>query len=219
MKVLSTRKVTMITILSVVALLALVTSVYAVYDYWETNQIRTSNMYLTITSEDGSSRRGLIAGGRGIGIDTSYTSANNQLLDLGGGTNLWVKNDIKAGDRIWALGDLWSNSNLAIFGNAYIGQIEPTDPGYEGGEILLRPGFGDDSGWVIDNYYGTFRLHHSGQTFFGVTPEGNVYLKLATSPGTPSWQDCNGADDVGRMRVDTQNTNLYVCTKSGWVTK
>lgn len=219
MKILPSRKVTSASILSVIVMLVLVASVYAVYDYWETNQIRTSNMYLTIKSEDGSSRRGIIAGGRGIGIDSNYTNANNQLLELGGDTNLWVKNDIKAGDRIWASGDLWSDKNLAIFGEAYIGQLEPTDPGYEGGEIILRPGFGNDGGWVIDNYYGSFRLHHSGQAFFEVTPEGNVHLKLATSDGMPSWQDCNGADDIGRMRVDTQNTNLYICTSSGWVTK
>lgn len=45
------------------------------------------------------------------------------------------------------------------------------------------------------------------------------YLQLATSSGTPPATDCDEATEIGRMIVDEANTNLYVCTSSGWVTK
>ena len=45
------------------------------------------------------------------------------------------------------------------------------------------------------------------------------YLELDTSAGTPPAADCDQADEIGRMKVDGSNTNLYVCTASGWVTK
>lgn len=45
------------------------------------------------------------------------------------------------------------------------------------------------------------------------------YLQLATSSGTPPATDCDAAAEVGRMKVDASNSNLYVCTNSGWVTK
>ncbi len=45
------------------------------------------------------------------------------------------------------------------------------------------------------------------------------YLQLATSSGTPPATDCDAATEIGRMIVDEANTNLYICTSSGWVTK
>jgi hypothetical protein len=42
------------------------------------------------------------------------------------------------------------------------------------------------------------------------------YLKLDTSSGTPPSDDCDSADEVGRMKVDSFSPILYVCTTSGW---
>jgi hypothetical protein len=42
------------------------------------------------------------------------------------------------------------------------------------------------------------------------------YLKLDTSSGTPPSNDCDSADEVGRMKVDSSSPILYVCTASGW---
>jgi hypothetical protein len=43
----------------------------------------------------------------------------------------------------------------------------------EGGEIVLRTG-SSGNGWSIDNYYGTYRLHHDGRTYFSVSSTGAV---------------------------------------------
>ena len=49
------------------------------------------------------------------------------------------------------------------------------------------------------------------------------YLKLDTSGGTPPSSDCDSADEVGRMKVDSSTINLYICmVKDGsinWITK
>jgi hypothetical protein len=47
----------------------------------------------------------------------------------------------------------------------------------------------------------------------------NGYIELDTSNGLPPIVDCDAADEVGRMKVDNSNTNLYICTAVGWVTK
>ncbi len=41
-------------------------------------------------------------------------------------------------------------------------------------------------------------------------------IKLDTNTGVPPANDCDSADEVGRMKVDTSNPFLYVCTASGW---
>jgi len=48
----------------------------------------------------------------------------------------------------------------------------------------------------------------------------NGYIKLDISPGTTPLSDCDNADEVGRMKVDSTaaSSNLYVCTPSGWIT-
>ncbi len=38
------------------------------------------------------------------------------------------------------------------------------------------------------------------------------YIQLDTSSGKPPTTDCDNADEIGRMKVDTEFTRLYVCT-------
>jgi hypothetical protein len=51
---------------------------------------------------------------------------------------------------------------------------------------------------------------------------GNIkssgYIQLGTSAGIPT-DACTSADHVGRMKVDSANSNLYICTAGGWITK
>ena len=47
----------------------------------------------------------------------------------------------------------------------------------------------------------------------------NGYFELDTSSGVPPAEDCDGIDEIGRMKVDSSSTDLYICTSSGWVTK
>ncbi|MCE2506631.1 MAG: hypothetical protein J4F36_09250 [Nitrosopumilaceae archaeon] len=49
--------------------------------------------------------------------------------------------------------------------------------------------------------------------------EINGYIELDTSAGTPPSADCNAADEIGRMKMDSANDNLYVCSTNGWQTK
>jgi len=46
------------------------------------------------------------------------------------------------------------------------------------------------------------------------------YLQLDTSFGAPPLQDCDSADEYGRMKVDSiaNTSRLYVCTPAGWLT-
>ncbi len=48
---------------------------------------------------------------------------------------------------------------------------------------------------------------------------GNAYFQLDQSQGLPPSADCDAPDEIGQMKVDSQSTNLYVCTASGWVIK
>jgi hypothetical protein len=45
------------------------------------------------------------------------------------------------------------------------------------------------------------------------------YIELATSKGVPPAQDCNAANEVGRMKMDATSMALYVCSARGWVVK
>lgn len=45
------------------------------------------------------------------------------------------------------------------------------------------------------------------------------YFELDKSSGMPPASDCDSSSEVGRMKVDSSNTNLYLCTASGWVIK
>jgi len=47
----------------------------------------------------------------------------------------------------------------------------------------------------------------------------NGYIELDTSSGTPPSADCDASNEIGRMKVDSSNNNLYVCTNNGWQTK
>lgn len=47
----------------------------------------------------------------------------------------------------------------------------------------------------------------------------NGYLQLDTNSGTPPSGDCDASNEIGRMKVDRSNNNLYVCTNNGWQTK
>ena len=42
------------------------------------------------------------------------------------------------------------------------------------------------------------------------------YLTLDTSPGAPPTEDCNAANEVGRMKVDASSAIVYVCSAKGW---
>lgn len=44
----------------------------------------------------------------------------------------------------------------------------------------------------------------------------NGYIQLDTSSGMPPSVDCDSQDEVGRMKVDSTSSVLYVCTASGW---
>ncbi len=66
-------------------------------------------------------------------------------------------------------------TNLGVWGNISTnGGLSVGQPGSgEGGEIYLQPG-DSGNGWNIDNYRGTYRLHHDGVGYFSVSPTGAV---------------------------------------------
>ena len=47
----------------------------------------------------------------------------------------------------------------------------------------------------------------------------NGYIELDTSNGMPPASDCDSADEVGRMKVDSSRPYLYVCMAQGWARK
>jgi hypothetical protein len=65
---------------------------------------------------------------------------------------------------------------------------------------------------------------NNGNIGFGIsTPNSALqvsgYIQLDTSSGTPPLVDCDGIDEIGRMKVDNTTTDLYICTILGWVAK
>jgi hypothetical protein len=45
------------------------------------------------------------------------------------------------------------------------------------------------------------------------------YTQLDTLTAAPPAADCDEASERGRMKVDTVNDLLYICTDSGWISK
>lgn len=72
---------------------------------------------------------------------------------------------------------------------------------------------------------GNGTIYYDGNVGFGTsTPNSKLqiidgYFQLDVSSGVPSTEDCDGTDEIGRMKVDntTSSSNLYVCTPSGWM--
>jgi hypothetical protein len=97
---------------------------------------------------------------------------NLALLPSMGSVGIGITNPsqkLQVNGTIYANGDLWADNHLSIYGQAYIGE-----PGVgEGGEVTLREGSSGNA-WVIDNYFGEYRLHHDGQTYFSVYSDGTV---------------------------------------------
>jgi len=42
----------------------------------------------------------------------------------------------------------------------------------------------------------------------------NGYFELDTSSGVPPVEDCDATDEIGRMKIDDTNRNVYVCANS-----
>ena len=79
--------------------------------------------------------------------------------------------------------------------------------------------------WFGTNNFRRMTIKNDGDVGIGTSDPNsplevsNGYIELDTSHGTPPAADCNAANEVGRMKVDSANTNLYICTAVGWVTK
>ncbi len=92
-------------------------------------------------------------------------------------------------------------------------------------EILSFNAINDSgSSWVTQNI---LTMDRSGNVGIGASSpnsqlEVTGYFELATSSGTPPSADCNAADEIGRMKVDSTSRKLYVCTYDGttyaWLT-
>ena len=81
---------------------------------------------------------------------------------------------------------------------------------------------------VVANHFDGITQNTSSKIYSAVIETGisgsspdewDDYTQLDTSNGNPPDMDCNEASEIGRMKVDSQTTNLYVCTASGWVIK
>ncbi len=72
---------------------------------------------------------------------------------------------------------------------------------------------------------GSGTIYYDGNVGFGTsTPNSKLqviddYIQLDVSSGVPPTDDCDGTDEIGRMKVDnSSSSSLYVCTASGWKT-
>lgn len=71
---------------------------------------------------------------------------------------------------------------------------------------------------------GNGTIYYDDNVGFGTsTPNSKLqiidgYIQLDASSGVPPIKDCDGINEIGRMKVDDSNDNLYVCTASGWKT-
>jgi len=109
-------------------------------------------------------------------------------------------------------------------------------------EIFLQPGkwssegnygqikFGDDNHYIRGEFQNGMTFYDTNKFLFA---GGNVgigikepnsklevsgYIELDTSSGIPQSSDCDKSNEVGRMKMDSANNNLYVCSNNGWQT-
>jgi len=124
----------------------------------------------------------------------------------------------------------WSHNNIALnFDSYYDGKWRSSDLGsnyqiYKFGDKLSinydkRTSAGHELTWnpgIVLDYYGNVGI---GTAYANSQLEVTGYFELATSSGKPPAVDCNSMDKIGRMKVDSSNNNLYLCTNNGWQTK
>lgn len=167
-------------------------------DLKQVRRIRGDYEYIDFLTATGGAR-GIRAAE--IGVDSTYTNADVQ-LDLLGGNSLWVK------DKIWAGGELWSNSNLSVYGTAYIGKPATG----EGGEIILRAGSTGNL-WTLDNYYGELRAHHDGTTEISVHSGGtlDVHGNDIINVGSIVPQGLLSEEEAAQERIDRFEEGDVLC--------
>ncbi len=121
-----------------------------------------------ITSPGYRSASGLMVGG--LLVSDNYTYASPDKNDL------VVKGKVGIGKT-----DPQSQLDVAGFIESDYLRVRSTSSS-EGGEIRLD-GATDTNEWHLDNFSGNFRLHHSNQEYFRVSPTGNVGIGTA-DPGS-----------------------------------
>ncbi len=129
------------------------------------------------------------------------TSSPNSLLEIG---------DPSSGTTL-TLGRLTGNPSISA------------NSGGSGGWLIMDS---TGTGNVGLNYYDDGKVilaNGGGNVGIGTTtPNSELevvgYIQLDTISGTPPSGDCTSAD-IGRMKMDSANNNLYVCSTNGWQTK
>lgn len=134
-----------------------------------------------------------------------YTEAesDSRFVNATGDT---VMGDLTTTGRLWAQGELWSEGNLSVYASGLFGY--PSSG--EGGEIVLRAGSSGNA-WIIDNYYGRWRLHHDGTEYVGVASNGDTYVNgKLTVTGPDLILHYSPRGNAGRALVHMNSDTLVV---------
>ncbi len=141
--------------------------------------------------------------------------------EISGNTGSWI-----ATDPLFVIGNGVSaaspNNAVTVLknGNVGIGVSAPTQPLQVAGIIeSISEGFKFPDGTIqstasagitveIDPIFDSSVASDITQTDI----DSWNYIQLDTSSGKPPTTDCDNADEIGRMKVDTEFTRLYVCT-------
>ena len=118
----------------------------------------------------------------------------------------------------------------AAAGYAGIQFITKTSSG-NGALIALEQGSSFNDGSLVfrirngpSSSHEALRLQANGNVGIGTTtPQSslqvNGYVQLGLTTGAPPAADCDAVAELGRMKVDTAASLLYICMDSGWVSK
>lgn len=190
------------------------------------NVVTTGSVTASSFSGDGSALTNLPVGPLGTSIDSSKI-VDNTIVDADINTNAAIagtkitpnfgaQNVVTTGSMTAASfsGDGSALTNLPA---------GPLGTSIDSAEIVNDTIVDEDintnaaiAGTKINPNFGSQNVVTTGN-LTGAEVKATSYLQTGTVAGAPAAGDCDAAAEYGRLRVDTTNNRLYVCSTSGWV--
>ena len=153
-------------------------------------------------------------------------SGGNVGYITGIGSNMYTSNDAKVSylTGISTYGSISSSNTLTTAKGAWIRSFagDGNITNVYGIHIENMAGRGTDKSYSLYSDGGISYFKDS----VGIgtnTPQSSLqvsgYVQLDLTDGAPPAEDCDSADERGRMKVDNANGKLYICVDSGWIAK